>query len=436
MKRINSQEERKMPGPAPNSESEFVQVTPEYGIMSNGIAGHNMKKAKEIISQYWMKYNEKDGYWYAKVPNPKRGGKKTAIKRRNKLDLEEAILEAHYRRTGEVSDRYAPSFRSLYPEWRAYKLRVKEHLESTAIRNDSCFNRYLKNADWLDRNISEIKPIEIRKWMKITAADRAPTKHDFTNLHGIINGVFQYALDEGYVEVPIAPFISGIGRNGRLFTPMKSELPENDATQVYTKEEAEKVLAQLQWDHIIDLGIRLIFWTGLRIGELLALRWEDVSEDSSEILVRRRVSSQKEGDHYIHPVLEGTKGKGSYRRVLVPPEILEPILRSARKLNPDGAFIFTNKGEEPMTQGAFASRLKRICRWAGVEFKSLHKIRKTVVTELMDHQLPMPLIQSQVGHASAVTTENFYHFNNKTKKENGRKITSALTDFLPLSVEA
>ena len=72
--------------------------------------------------------------------------------------------------------------------------------------------------------------------MKITAADRAPTKHDFTNLHGIVNGVFQYALDEGYVETPIAPFISGIGRNGRLFTPMKSELPENDATQVYTKE--------------------------------------------------------------------------------------------------------------------------------------------------------------------------------------------------------
>ncbi|MBP5237031.1 MAG: hypothetical protein J6128_05885 [Clostridia bacterium] len=179
--------------------------------------------------------------------------------------------------------------------------------------------------------------------MKITAADRAPTKHDFTNLHGIVNGVFQYALDEGYVETPIAPFISGIGRNGRLFTPMKSELPENDATQVYTKEEAEKVLAQLQWDHIVDLGIRLIFWTGLRIGELLALRWEDISEDRSEILVRRRVTSQKVGDRYIHPVLDGTKGKGTYRRVLVPPEVLSAILRAARALNPDGGYIFSNK---------------------------------------------------------------------------------------------
>ena len=414
-------------------ESGIFREAEKYDMIDPGIAGikEELKKTKDIISQYWMKYNEKDGYWYAKVPNPKRGGKKTAIKRRSKKALEEAILEAHYRRTGEAANVNAPSFSQLYPLWRAYKIRVKEHLESTAIRNDGCYRKYLKNADWIDRDISEIKPIEIRKWMKITAADRAPTKHDFTNLHGIINGVFTFALDEGLVDEPITPFISGIGRNGRLFTPMKSQLPEYDATQVYTKEEAEKVLAQLRWDHIVDLGIRLLFWTGLRIGELLTLRWEDVSDDFSEILVRRRLTSQKVGKRYIHPVLEGTKGKGTYRRVLIPPDVLEPIILAARKLNPDGAYIFTNKGNEPMTQGSYASRLRRICRWAGVDFKSLHKIRKTVVTELMDHHLPMPFIQSQVGHASAQTTENCYHFNNKTKYENGRKLATALHDFLP-----
>ena len=414
-------------------EPDLFREIEKYDMIDSGIAGlkEELKKAKDIISQYWIKYNEKDGYWYTKIPNPKRGGRKTAIKRRSKSDLEKAILEAHCRRTGETVNVNAPTFSQLYPLWRTYKIRVKEHLESTAIRNDGCYKKYLKNADWVDRDISQIKPIEIRKWMKITAADKAPTKHDFTNLHGIINGVFTFALDEGLVDEPITPFISGIGRNGRLFTPMKSQLPEYDATQVYTKEEAEKVLAQLRWDHIVDLGIRLLFWTGLRIGELLTLRWEDVSEDFSEILVRRRLTSQKVGKRYIHPVLEGTKGKGTYRRVLIPPDVLEPIILAARKLNPDGAYIFTNKGDEPMTQGSYASRLRRICRWAGVDFKSLHKIRKTVVTELMDHHLPMPFIQSQVGHASAQTTENCYHFNNKTKYENGRKLAIALTDFLP-----
>ena len=418
---------------------ELVQTALSCGIMNGGIAGiiEDVRKAESIISQYWMKYNEKDGYWYAKVPNPRRGGKKTAIKRRKKEDLEAAILEAHYKRTGEASCSNAPSFSQLYPIWRAYKIRVKEHMETTAIRNDNCYKRYLQNAEWVDRSIGDIKPIEIRKWMKIMAADKAPTLHDFTNLHGIINGVFQYALDEGYVEVPIAPFISGLGRNRKLFTPMKSQLPEYDHTQVYSKAEAEKMLQQLQWDHMIDLGIRLLFWTGLRIGELLALRWEDISEDYTEILVRRRQTHRKVGDRYVHEVLQGTKGIGSYRRVLVPPEVLKAIITAARKLNPEGSYIFSTKGGETMmTQGSFASRLRRICKWAGVEFKSLHKIRKTVVTELMDHQLPLPLIQSQVGHASAQTTENCYHFNNKTKYENGRKIACALTDFLPLAIEA
>lgn len=405
-----------------------------YDIMQAEEAGTRLRPAEEIIRQYWMKYNEKDRYWYAKVPNPKKGGRKTAIKRRSKADLEKAILEAHYRRTGEVAAGPTMSFKELYPIWRAYKIRVKEHMEATAIRNDCCYRKYLKNADWIEQDISTIRPNDIRKWMKIIVADRAPTKHDFTNLHGIVNGVFLYALDEGLVDTPIAPFIAGIGRNGKLFTPMKSQLPEYDGTQVYSKEEAEKVLAQLKWDHLIDLGIRLIFWTGMRIGELLALRWEDVSEDCSEILVRRRVTSKKVGKRYIHPVVEGTKGNGFYRRVLVPPEVMQQILTAAKKLNPDGEYIFSVK-TEPMTQGSFASRLRRICRWAGVEFKSLHKIRKTVVTELMDHRLPMPLIQSQVGHASPATTENCYHFNNKTKTENGRKIAIALTDFLPFVSE-
>ena len=417
-----------------DQKKEISHVGESYDIMQTEEAGTRLRPAEEIIRQYWMKYNEKDRYWYAKVPNPKKGGRKTAIKRRSKADLEKAILEAHYRRTGEVAAGPTMSFKELYPIWRAYKIRVKEHMEATAIRNDCCYRKYLKNADWIEQDISTIRPNDIRKWMKIIVADRAPTKHDFTNLHGIVNGVFLYALDEGLVDTPIAPFIAGIGRNGKLFTPMKSQLPEYDGTQVYSKEEAEKVLAQLKWDHLIDLGIRLIFWTGMRIGELLALRWEDVSEDCSEILVRRRVTSKKVGKRYIHPVVEGTKGNGFYRRVLVPPEVMQQILTAAKKLNPDGEYIFSVK-TEPMTQGSFASRLRRICRWAGVEFKSLHKIRKTVVTELMDHRLPMPLIQSQVGHASPATTENCYHFNNKTKTENGRKIAIALTDFLPFVSE-
>lgn len=192
---------------------------------------------------------------------------------------------------------------------------------------------------------------------------------------------------------------------------------------------------QLQWDHITDLGIRLLFWTGLRIGELVALRWEDISDDYSEILVRRRQTSRKVGDRYEHPVINTTKGIGTYRRVLVPPDVLEAIIQAARKLNPTGEYIFSNK-EGTMTQASYASQLRRICRWSGVGFKSLHKIRKTVVTELLDSRLPLPLVQSQVGHISASTTEYCYHFNNKTKNENGRKVAFALKQFLPSVSEA
>ena len=410
---------------------ELVQTALSCGIMNGGIAGiqDEVNKADEIIGMYWTKYNENDGYWYARVPNGKQGGQKKLIKRRNKADMDEAILAAHEQLHGPMPSAGAVCFEKLYPEWRSYKLMVKEHMQSTAIRNDSCYKRYLEGAEWIRQDISRIRPIDIRKWLKITIAEREPTLHDYKNLHGIINGVFQYALDEGYVSQPIAPFIAGLGRNKKLFTPTRAQLPEYDSSQVYSQEEARKVMAQLQQDHINDLGLKLLFYTGLRIGELVALKWDDVAPDYSEILVRRRQTSQKEGNRFIHPVVNHTKGIGSYRRVLIPPELRRPLLEAVRKLNPEGEYIFSKNGAM-LTPASFSSRLRRICRWAGVEFKSLHKIRKTVVTELMDHRLPMPLIQSQVGHASALTTETHYHFNNKTREENGRKIALALTDFL------
>ena len=130
-----------------DQKKEISHIGESYDIMQAEEAGTRLRPAEEIIRQYWMKYNEKDRYWYAKVPNPKKGGRKTAIKRRSKADLEKAILEAHYRRTGEVAAGPTMSFKELYPIWRAYKIRVKEHMESTAIRNDCCYRKYLKNAN-------------------------------------------------------------------------------------------------------------------------------------------------------------------------------------------------------------------------------------------------------------------------------------------------
>ena len=425
---------------------QIVQTAVSCGIMNPGIAKlqEDVKAADDIIGLYWMKYNSNDGYWYARVPNLNKGGKKSLIKRKNRDDLEEAILRAHF-----GIDKKAPkqelvkklvtpeevnSFQKMYEEWRAFKLRIKEHMKSTAIRNDSCYKKFLQDEEWTKRDISKVTPIQVRKWLKITIADKEPTIKEYTNLHAIINGVFQYALDEGHITEPIAPFISGLGKNRKLFTPCRSQLPEYDESQVFTKDEAAKIMKQLRYDNINDLGIRLLFWTGLRVGELVALRWEDFSQDCSEIIVRRRQTSEKLGDRYIHPIVNHTKGIGTYRRVLVPPQEIIPILESVKKLNPDGEYLFSKNGEV-LTPATFSGRLRRVCRWAGVEYKSLHKIRKTVVTELMDHQVPLPVIQGQVGHASASTTESFYHFNNKTKKENGRKIALALGDFLPLTAE-
>ena len=88
------------------------------------------------------------------------------------------------------------------------------------------------------------------------------------------------------------------------------------------------------------------------------------------------------------------------------------------------------KGERIKAK-AFYDRLKRICQWNGITFRSPHKIRKTYVSALIDAGVPHPLIMSQVGHTDfAQTTERCYHFNRYDAESNNVTIGGAVEKML------
>ena len=75
---------------------------------------------------------------------------------------------------------------------------------------------------------------------------------------------------------------------------------------------------------------------------------------------------------------------------------------------------------------AFTSRLYRICDELGIKRRSLHKVRKTYATKLIDGKVPDAIVQDQLGHSDISTTLHNYYFNNKSDKEKEIAVLKAL----------
>lgn len=185
-----------------------------------------------------------------------------------------------------------------------------------------------------------------------------------------------------------------------------------DEEQVFTDEEALKIISWIDnnEENINRLGIKFAFLTGLRAGELAALKVSDI--DGNVIhLSRTEIRYKNEEGHWTIDYRESTKGKVGYRDVVLIDEAKSLIDR----------IIELSNGTELIFNGYtglnFTQNLERICKRVGIKPRSMHKIRKTYCTSLINADVPENVIKAQVGHVDIKTTKTYYYFNNMSNKD-------------------
>lgn len=102
----------------------------------------------------------------------------------------------------------------------------------------------------------------------------------------------------------------------------------------------------------------LTFQTGLRSGELSALMWKDVKEDSISI-TKTEIRYRDEDENYVFDVRDAPKTKAGYRTVYLTPEA-KMIIKRIRALNPFNDYLFFKDGQR-IKGYLFSRKLYRIC---------------------------------------------------------------------------
>lgn len=360
----------------------------------------------------------KDGYYrtYVDDEHSKRGIR--LLKKKGKKALEDAIVD-YYRQNVEN-----PYIDDVFREWIDAKMRYKEIKKQSYDRYMNDYKRFFtKDARICNIRFEYITEYILEDFIRTSIAEKQLTAKSWSGLRTLILGIFKYAKKMQYTDISITQFMGDLELSRTIFQKKR----KNDEDHVFTVAELNMIKSFILEDKqsLLNYGVLLAFYTGMRIGELSTLKWSDIKENSIYVQ-RTEIRLHDDDGHLYVDVQESTKTDAGFRRIIISDDA-KIILNKIRKMNPFGEYVFMKDGKR-IAGNLFTNRLYRICDNLHIKRRSMHKARATYGTMLYDAQVPKSVIISQMGHADIKTTEQYYYFDNKSdteKEEYIRKVFNA-----------
>ena len=371
---------------------------------------HERKKYLEMHKNTIWK--GKNGYWYTILPATE-VNKRRMVRKTDKADLEEEIVD-HYR-----TEETRPTVRKTFEEWIADKKQWEEISQTTVNRYTGDFERYFGDTNFPKMRIDIVTEDYLEALIKNNIVTKELTVKSYGNMKTLLIGIMKYGKKKKYTNFSVSSFFGDLQISKKAF-----RRPEKKK-QVFTEEEAERVIEWLK-EHpcVANYGILLVFQTGLREGELAALKYEDV--DDYILNVRRQeIRYKDENGVMVNEVVPYAKTEAGERGVILTDKALETI-KKIRRLNPFGEYMMMQNGKK-IHKISFNDYLYKACDALGIERMSMHKIRKTYGTMLIDSGADDSTVMEQMGHSDIMTTRKFYYFSNKSQEEKIEQVQRAIT---------
>ncbi len=348
-------------------------------------------------------------------------------KSKDKKNLENLIIKFWKEKEEKVT------VEDVFNEWNDRRLRLNQISHATYDRNVRVFKRHFTALR--KREIKNLTVQEISDFLEEEIADKKLSAKSFSNLKGIAKGFLKRAQTRGLIKFSVNQMMMDLDLSDSCFS-RNEKVDEDD---VFTEKEFIQLSSYLK-EHpdIWNLGIMLILSSGVRVGELVTLKWSDfLDETYTQFRVNRTETYHSEPDpdskknskkhttmKNVYEVKESPKTLAGRRIVTIPDECIW-ILKELRKINPFGEYIFMRDGKR-MTANTIRARLYRVCEKIGIQKKSPHKGRKAYASILLDHGVDNAFIIAQLGHTDISCTETYYH---KDRKSNATK--SAIVNSIP-----
>jgi len=259
-------------------------------------------------------------------------------------------------------------------------MRVK-YRPSTLYSYEKTVRKWI-NKHWEKKELREISNMDVHELIYEKITTEEATMHTRKYVLKIIKRIFQMAMDSGKID-----------RNP--CQGMMVKVPESEK-KVLTNSEVEIFLSEAKATNHRFYPIWIVaLFTGMRSGELYALKWSDVDFESRIISVSKSWSSKN-----------GFTSTKNQKNRIVP--ISDELLAYLRELKLQGGseeFVLPHPTE--WTRGEAAKVTKAFCKSIGVSDIRFHDLRATFITNLLARGEPLVRVMSIVGHSDMETTNEY-----------------------------
>ena len=323
-----------------------------------------------------------------------------------------------------------------------YRIHFQEHVDPTSTRLVDWLrmwlDTYMKNSlkqstytsykGYIEKHIATAFPYLKLKDLsskllqdfynyKLTQEGLSPKT--IANLHRCLHKAMKQAVLEHYID----------------FNPCDAvNLPRNEKPQIeiLTREEQQRLIIT-SYRFRYGVFIRLTLATGLRLGELLGLRWEDIDIKKNLLSVRRTLNRLPKVDYNgignsTEVVIQEPKTKNSVRSIPLMQVILNDLLqwknvqladsRTAGALYTDSGFIVTNQTGGYIEPRTFKDYYDEMLQAAGLGHYTFHALRHTFATRALEQGMNAKTLSTLLGHYSvSFTLDTYTHVLDSQKHE-------------------
>ncbi len=243
-------------------------------------------------------------------------------------------------------------------------------------------------------------------------AKRGLSPKTVSDVLALLHNILQYSADRGNPP-PLG---------GRSITIKR----EHREMRVLSKTE-QQALCRYLFDSrdSRDLGVLICLFTGLRVGEICALKWGDFSFPDKTLFIHQAMQriqiSQPTGGHKTKIVISTPKSECSIRTIPLPDPLL-PLLRHCRR--EADAFVLTGVAGHYVEPRTMQNHFKRVLKECGIADANFHSLRHSFASRCVEVGFDIKSLSEILGHASVTITMNRYvHPTLELKRENMNRLT-------------
>lgn len=198
----------------------------------------------------------------------------------------------------------------------------------------------------------------------------------------------------------------------------KQKNKKNSEIQYFSKEQCKELIEESRriYDYnnknVYRLGelVPFLIFTGLRIGEAIALEWNDIDYKNKTITVNKNVVEvkSKETGKYILEKQDSTKTDSSTRIIPISNNAMECI-KNLKEINGDKKFIFASQTGQYISPSNFNRMFRGIQKALNYEVTlGLHSLRHTFATLMLNNGIDVKIVSELLGHSNVSVTYNIY----------------------------